>query len=41
MREQTRLLSFPSSGGLQKYFIVDLGVGENGQKLYHDHVVQQ
>jgi hypothetical protein len=36
-----KVQTFFSSGGLQKYFIVDLGVGENGENFNPNQVVQQ
>jgi superfamily II DNA or RNA helicase len=39
--EFVKVQTFFSSGGLQKYFLVNLDVAENGQRLDHNQVAQQ
>jgi hypothetical protein len=39
--QRVKVQTFFSSGGLQKYFVVDLDVDENGQGLDPNQVVQQ
>jgi superfamily II DNA helicase RecQ len=39
--DSVKVQTFFRSGGLQKYFLVDLGVGENGEKLDQNEIVRQ
>lgn len=39
--ESIEVQTFFSGGGLQKYFVVDLGVGQNAKKSDLEQVVQQ